>query len=70
MNTFTIESGKQTLVQNNSAGIERVRKDPKYAFIGESPLVEYEVNADCSLATIGDYFKTGYYAFAFQRSEG
>ena len=70
MNTFAIENRNQTLVQNNSAGIERVRKDPKYAFIAESPLVEYEVNADCSLATIGDYFKTGYYAFAFQRSEG
>ena len=70
MNTFAVENGNQTLVQNNSAGIERVRKDPKYAFIAESPLVEYEVNADCSLATIGDYFKTGYYAFAFQRSEG
>ena len=70
MNTFAIENRNQTLVDNNSAGIERVRKDPKYAFIAESPLVEYEVNADCSLATIGDYFKTSYYAFAFQRSEG
>ena len=70
MSAFVIENGNQTLARNNSAGIEGVKKDPKYAFIMESPMAEYEVNTDCSLVTIGDYFRTGYYGFAFQRSEG
>ena len=37
-----------------------------YAYILESPRAEFEVNQDCSLVTIGEHFKTGFYAFAFQ----
>ena len=52
----------------NTEGIERVRQDAKFAFILESPMAEFEVNRDCNLITVGDHFKIGYYAFAFQNS--
>ena len=54
----------------NTEGIERVRKEGKFAFILESPTAEFEVNRNCTLVTIGSHFKIGYYAFAFQNGEG
>ena len=47
-------------------GVERVQQDNKYAHIMESPYAEFVVNRNCNLVTIGDHFRIGYYAFAFQ----
>ena len=57
-------------IASNTDGIERVRQDAKFAFILESPMAEFEVNRNCTLVTIGRHFKIGYYAFAFQISQG
>ena len=57
-------------IASNTDGIERVRQDAKFAFILESPMAEFEVNRNCTLVTIGGHFKIGYYAFAFQISQG
>ena len=65
-----MENFDQLSLATNEEGIERVRQDAKYAHILESPLAEFEVNRDCSLVTIGGHFKIGYYAFAFQMSQG
>ena len=51
-------------------GVERVQQDNKYAHILESPYAEFVVNSNCDLVTIGDQFRIGYYAFAFQSSQG
>ena len=51
-------------------GVERVQQDNKYAYILESPYADFMVNRNCDLITIGDQFRIGYYAFAFQRSQG
>ena len=57
-------------ITNNKEGIERVQQDAKFAYILESPTADFEVNRNCTLVTIGGHFKIGYYAFAFQNSQG
>ena len=64
------EKFNQLSIASNTNGIERVRQDAKFAFILESPMAEFEVNRNCTLVTIGGHFKIGYYAFAFQISQG
>ena len=60
----------QLSIASNIDGIKRVRKDVKYAHILESPTADFEVNRNCTLVTVGDHFKIGYYAFAFKNSQG
>ena len=57
-------------IANNNEGIDRVGQDAKYGHILESPRAEFEVNHNCTLVTVGDHFKIGYYAFAFKNSQG
>ena len=33
------------------------------------PVHRYEVNLDCKLITVGELFKTSFYAFAFERGQ-
>ena len=64
-----MENFSRLNIANNNEGIERVRQDAKYAHILESPRAEFEVNRNCTLVTVGDHFKIGYYAFAFKNSQ-
>ena len=54
--------GEHILENRNGLG----RALNKYAYIIESPYAEFEINRNCNLVTIGEHFRIGYYAFAFQ----
>ena len=66
MGKYILENKNGLGMSLNKDGVERVQQDNKYAYIMESPYAEYEVNRNCNLVTIGEHFRIGYYAFAFQ----
>ena len=70
MGKHILENRNGLGMAHNKDGVERVQQDNKYAYILESPYAEFVVNSNCDLVTIGDQFRIGYYAFAFQSSQG
>ena len=70
MGKHILENRNGLGMAHNKDGVERVQQDNKYAYILESPYADFVVNRNCDLITIGDQFRIGYYAFAFQRSQG
>ena len=70
MGAYFVKNLDRLGMEGNKEGIERVLRDVNYAHILESPAADFEVNRNCNLVTIGDHFKIGYYAFAFQNGEG
>jgi len=69
MGAYMMANSDTVLTFDTTEGIERVRRDKDYAFIMESPLARYEVRQDCTLITVGEVFKTSFYAFAFERGQ-
>jgi len=60
--------GKQQLVENVTAGLERVRRE-KYAFILESMVADYHVNRrPCDLIKVGNNFGSRSYGLAVPKN--
>lgn len=47
-----MQSNPEWMVWSNAEGIDRVRQDPDYAFLTDSPLGAYYASRDCSFVQI------------------
>src|SRR5699024_4897855 len=56
-------------VAGEREGVEKVKRE-RYAFIAESPFVEYVVQRDCSLAAIDDRRKHFQFEYAIAVPQG
>lgn len=64
-----MDTHPSVFVDGEREGVEKVKRE-RYAFIGESPFVEYVVNRDCTLAAIDDRRKHFQFEYAVAVAKG
>lgn len=63
-----MSSNPDWMVKSNEEGVQRVLRDPNYAFFMESSSIQYQIERKCELAQIGGLLDNKGYGIVMKKS--